>query len=97
MRWVGPGTAPGVAQRGEILNPLWFFWIVIPPCSARRRRRAAARWRRLRRVVWVAGAAGGAAMMDRAASRRLVDGSLSNWMLLPTPLVAVVLVTVVAH
>ena len=80
----------------EILNPLWFFLIVItlfpfgvgaaPSC-----------WRRLRRAWWVAALLAALLVMDRLFRDDWQDGSLEQLMLLPTPLVAVVLVKVVAH
>ena len=93
---VGPGTAPAWRSGAEILNPLWFFLIVItlfpfgvgaaPSC-----------WRRLRRAWCGSPRCGGAAGDGSVVSRRLAGRFPEQLMLLPTPLVAVVLVKVVAH
>ncbi|WP_423130663.1 heme exporter protein CcmB [Klebsiella pneumoniae] len=78
----------------EILNPLWFFLIVITlfPFGVGAAPQLLAQI--APGVVWVAALLAALLVMDRLFRD---DGSLEQLMLLPTPLVAVVLVKVVAH
>ncbi|HBY5431568.1 heme exporter protein CcmB [Klebsiella pneumoniae] len=81
----------------EILNPLWFFLIVITlfPFGVGAAPQLLAQI--APGVVWVAALLAALLVMDRLFRDDWQDGSLEQLMLLPTPLVAVVLVKVVAH
>lgn len=81
----------------EILNPLWFFLIVITlfPFGVGAALQLLAQI--APGVVWVAALLAALLVMDRLFRDDWQDGSLEQLMLLPTPLVAVVLVKVVAH
>lgn len=81
----------------EILNPLWFFLIVITlfPFGVGAAPQLLAQI--APGVVWVAALMVALLVMDRLFRDDWQDGSLEQLMLLPTPLVAVVLVKVVAH
>ena len=81
----------------EILNPLWFFLIVITlfPFGVGAAPKLLAQI--APGVVWVAALLAALLVMDRLFRDDWQDGSLEQLMLLPTPLVAVVLVKVVAH
>ncbi len=81
----------------EILNPLWFFLIVITlfPFGVGAAPQLLAQI--APGVVWVAALPAALLVMDRLFRDDWQDGSLEQLMLLPTPLVAVVLVKVVAH
>ncbi|HHL3794323.1 TPA: heme exporter protein CcmB, partial [Klebsiella pneumoniae] len=97
----------------EILNPLWFFLIVITlfPFGVGAAPQLLAQiapgvvWVAAPQllaqiapgVVWVAALLAALLVMDRLFRDDWQDGSLEQLMLLPTPLVAVVLVKVVAH
>ncbi|HID4413349.1 TPA: heme exporter protein CcmB [Klebsiella pneumoniae] len=81
----------------EILNPLWFFLIVITlfPFGVGAAPQLLAQI--APGVVWVAALLAALLVMDRLFRDDWQDGSLEQLLLLPTPLVAVVLVKVVAH
>ncbi|MBK2465667.1 heme exporter protein CcmB [Klebsiella pneumoniae] len=81
----------------EILNPLWFFLIVITlfPFGVGAAPQLLAQI--APGVVWIAALLAALLVMDRLFRDDWQDGSLEQLMLLPTPLVAVVLVKVVAH
>ncbi|EEW39610.1 heme exporter protein CcmB [Klebsiella pneumoniae subsp. rhinoscleromatis ATCC 13884] len=81
----------------EILNPLWFFLIVITlfPFGVGAAPQLLAQI--APGVVWVVALLAALLVMDRLFRDDWQDGSLEQLMLLPTPLVAVVLVKVVAH
>ena len=81
----------------EILNPLWFFLIVITlfPFGVGAAPQLLAQI--APGVVWVAALLAALLVMDRLFRDDWQDGSLEQLMLLPTPLVAVVLVKGVAH
>ena len=81
----------------EILNPLWFFLIVITlfPFGVGSDPKLLAQI--APGVVWVAALLAALLAMDRMFRDDWLDGSLEQMMLLPTPLVAVVLVKIVAH
>lgn len=81
----------------EILNPLWFFLIVITlfPFGVGADPQLLAQI--APGVVWVAALLAALLVMDRMFRDDWLDGSLEQMMLMPTPLVAVVLVKVVAH
>ncbi len=81
----------------EILNPLWFFSDRHHPVSVRRRAAPQLLAQIAPGVVWVAALLAALLVMDRLFRDDWQDGSLEQLMLLPTPLVAVVLVKVVAH
>ncbi len=94
---VGPGTAPGVAQRGGDPQSALVLSDRHHPVSVRRRRRPQLLAQIAPGVVWVAALLAALLVMDRLFRDDWQDGSLEQLMLLPTPLVAVVLVKVVAH
>lgn len=85
-------------RRGaDILNPLWFFLIVITlfpfsvgPESALLAQIAPG-------VIWVAALLAALLVMDRLFRDDLLDGSLEQQLLLPTPLPGVVMAKVLAH
>lgn len=85
-------------RRGaDILNPLWFFLIVITlfpfsvgPESALLAQIAPG-------VIWVAALLAALLVMDRLFRDDLLDGSLEQQLLLPTPLAGVVMAKVLAH
>lgn len=85
-------------RRGaNILNPLWFFLIVITlfpfsvgPESALLAQIAPG-------VIWVAALLAALLVMDRLFRDDLLDGSLEQQLLLPTPLPGVVMAKVLAH
>lgn len=85
-------------RRGaDILNPLWFFLIVITlfpfsvgPESALLAQIAPG-------VIWVAALLAALLVMDRLFRDDLLDGSLEQQLLLPTPLPGVVMTKVLAH
>lgn len=85
-------------RRGaDILNPLWFFLIVITlfpfsvgPESALLAQIAPG-------VIWVAALLAALLVMDRLFRDDLLDGSLEQQLLLPTPLSGVVMAKVLAH
>ncbi|MBD7019890.1 heme exporter protein CcmB, partial [Klebsiella pneumoniae] len=81
----------------EILNPLWFFLIVITLFPFGVGAAAQLLAQIAPGVVWVAALLAALLVMDRLFRDDWQDGSLEQLMLLPTPLVAVVLVKVVAH
>ena len=78
----------------EILNPLWFFLIVITlfPFGVGAAPQLLAQI--APGVVWVAALLAALLVMDRLFRDDWQDGSLEQLMLLPTPLVAVVLVVI---
>ncbi len=84
-----------MAQRAEILNPLWFFLIVITlfPFGVGAAPQLLAQVRR----AWCGRRAAGGAAGDGSVVRDDWQDGSEQLMLLPTPLVAVVLVKVVAH
>ncbi len=94
--WPG-NCAPAWRSGAEILNPLWFFLIVITlfPFGVGAAPQLLAQI--APGVVWVAALLAALLVMDRLFRDDWQDGSLEQLMLLPTPLVAVVLVKVVAH
>ncbi len=92
---VGPGTAP--AQRGGDPQSALVLSDRHHPVSVRRRRRAQLLAQIAPGVVWVAALLAALLVMDRLFRDDWQDGSPEQLMLLPTPLVAVVLVKVVAH
>lgn len=85
-------------RRGaDILNPLWFFLIVITlfpfsvgPESALLAQIAPG-------VIWVAALLASLLVMERLFRDDLLDGSLEQQLLLPTPLAGVVMAKVLAH
>ncbi|MWL75111.1 heme exporter protein CcmB, partial [Escherichia coli] len=81
----------------EILNPLWFFLIVITlfPFGVGTDPQMLAQI--APGVVWVAALLAALLVMDRMFRDDWLDGSLEQMLLLPTPLVAVVLVKIIAH
>lgn len=81
----------------EILNPLWFFLIVITlfPFGVGTNPQMLAQI--APGVVWVAALLAALLVMDRMFRDDWLDGSLEQMLLLPTPLVAVVLVKIIAH
>ena len=81
----------------EILNPLWFFLMVITlfPFGVSAEPQLLAQI--APGVVWVAALLAALLVMDRLFRDDWQDGSLEQLLLLPTPLVAVVLVKVIAH
>ncbi|KKY88473.1 heme ABC transporter permease [Enterobacter cloacae] len=81
----------------EILNPLWFFLIVITlfPFGVGTYPQMLAQI--APGVVWVAALLAALLVMDRMFRDDWLDGSLEQMLLLPTPLVAVVLVKIIAH
>lgn len=81
----------------EILNPLWFFLIVITlfPFGVGTDPQLLAQI--APGVVWVAALLAALLGMDRMFRDDWLDGSLEQMLLLPTPLVAVVLVKIIAH
>ncbi|WP_286809050.1 heme exporter protein CcmB [Leclercia sp. UBA2479] len=80
-----------------ILNPLWFFLIVITlfPFGVGTDPQMLAQI--APGVVWVAALLAALLVMDRMFRDDWLDGSLEQMLLLPTPLVAVVLVKIIAH
>lgn len=85
-------------RRGaDILNPLWFFLIVITlfPFSIGPEPGLLARI--APGVVWVAALLASLLVMERLFRDDLLDGSLEQLLLLPTPLAGVVMAKVVAH
>lgn len=94
---VGPELRLAWRSGAEILNPLWFFLIVITlfPFGVGAAPQLLAQI--APGVVWVAALLAALLVMDRLFRDDWQDGSLEQLMLLPTPLVAVVLVKVVAH
>lgn len=81
----------------EFLNPLWFFLIIITlfPFGVGANPHLLAQI--APGVIWVAALLAALLVMDRLFRDDWIDGSLEQLMLLPLPLVAVVLVKVVAH
>ncbi|MEN0614836.1 heme exporter protein CcmB [Klebsiella indica] len=81
----------------EILNPLWFFLIVITlfPFGVGAEPQLLAQI--APGIVWVAALLASLLVMDRLFRDDWQDGALEQLLLLPTPLVAVVLVKVFAH
>ncbi|WP_434640639.1 heme exporter protein CcmB [Klebsiella sp. I138] len=81
----------------EILNPLWFFLVVITlfPFGVGADPQLLAQI--APGIVWVAALLAALLVMDKLFRDDWQDGSLEQLLLLPTPLVAVVLVKVVAH
>ncbi|HAT1618429.1 TPA: heme exporter protein CcmB [Raoultella planticola] len=81
----------------EILNPLWFFLVVITlfPFGVGADPQLLAQI--APGIVWVAALLAALLVMDRLFRDDWQDGSLEQLLLLPTPLVAVVLVKVLAH
>ncbi|WP_336996234.1 heme exporter protein CcmB [Leclercia sp. UBA7405] len=81
----------------EILNPLWFFLIVITlfPFGVGTDPQMLAQI--APGVVWVGALLAALLVMDRMFRDDWLDGSLEQMLLLPTPLVAVVLVKIIAH
>lgn len=81
----------------EILNPLWFFLIVITlfPFGVGTDPQILAQI--APGVVWVGALLAALLVMDRMFRDDWLDGSLEQMLLLPTPLVAVVLVKIIAH
>ncbi|EPY3966896.1 heme exporter protein CcmB [Klebsiella pneumoniae] len=81
----------------EILNPLWFFLIVVSlfPFGVGADPQLLAQI--APGIVWVAALLAALLVMDRLFRDDWQDGSLEQLLLMPTPLVAVVLVKIVAH
>jgi heme exporter protein B len=81
----------------EILNPLWFFLVVITlfPFGVGADPQLLAQI--APGIVWVAALLAALLVMDRLFRDDWQDGSLEQLLLLPTPLVAVVVVKVLAH
>ncbi|TCW09895.1 heme exporter protein B [Raoultella sp. BIGb0138] len=81
----------------EILNPLWFFLMVIAlfPFGVGADPQLLAQI--APGIVWVAALLAALLVMDRLFRDDWQDGSLEQLLLMPTPLVAVVLVKIVAH
>ncbi|GHD93157.1 heme exporter protein CcmB [Pseudocitrobacter sp. RIT415] len=85
-------------RRGaDILNPLWFFLIVITlfPFSVGPENALLAQI--APGVIWVAALLAALLVMDRLFRDDLLDGSLEQQLLLPTPLPGVVMAKVLAH
>ena len=85
-------------RRGaDILNPLWFFLIVITlfPFSVGPENALLAQI--APGVIWVAALLAALLVMDRLFRHDLLDGSLEQQLLLPTPLPGVVMAKVLAH
>lgn len=81
----------------EILNPLWFFLIVVSlfPFGVGADPQLLAQI--APGIVWVAALLAALLVMERLFRDDWQDGSLEQLLLMPTPLVAVVLVKIVAH
>lgn len=75
---LAPGTAPRMAQRAEILNPLWFFLIVITlfPFGVGAAPQLLAQI--APGVVWVAALLAALLVMDRLFRDDWQDGSPSS-------------------
>lgn len=85
-------------RRGaDILNPLWFFLIVITLFPFGIGPEPGLLARIAPGVVWVAALLASLLVMDRLFREDLLDGSLEQLLLLPTPLAGVVIAKVAAH
>lgn len=85
-------------RRGaDILNPLWFFLIVITLFPFGIGPEPGLLARIAPGVVWVAALLASLLVMDRLFREDLLDGSLEQLLLLPTPLAGVVMAKVAAH
>lgn len=81
----------------EILNPLWFFLVVITLFPFGVGADPQLLVQIAPGIVWVAALLAALLVMDRLFRDDWQDGSLEQLLLLPTPLVAVVVVKVLAH
>ncbi|HFP9384812.1 heme exporter protein B [Raoultella planticola] len=81
----------------EILNPLWFFLVVITLFPFGVGADPQLLTQIAPGIIWVAALLAALLMMDRLFRDDWQDGSLEQLLLLPTPLVVVVLVKVLAH
>lgn len=81
----------------EILNPLWFFLVVITLFPFGVGADPQLLVQIAPGIVWVAALLAALLVMDRLFRDDWQDGSLEQLLLLPTPLVVVVLVKVLAH
>ena len=81
----------------EILNPLWFFLVVITLFPFGVGADPQLLVQISPGIVWVAALLAALLVMDRLFRDDWQDGSLEQLLLLPTPLVAVVVVKVLAH
>ncbi|HHW3824406.1 TPA: heme exporter protein CcmB [Raoultella planticola] len=81
----------------EILNPLWFFLVVITLFPFGVGADPQLLTQIAPGIIWVAALLAALLVMDRLFRDDLQDGSLEQLLLLPTPLVVVVLVKVLAH
>lgn len=85
-------------RRGaDILNPLWFFLIVITLFPFNVGPESALLAQIAPGVIWVAALLAALLVMDRLFRDDLLDGSLEQQLLLPTPLPGVVMAKVLAH
>ena len=84
-------------SRAEIINPLWFFLIVITlfPLGIGPEPQLLARI--APGVVWVAALLSSLLALERLFRDDVIDGSLEQLLLLPTPLPVTVLGKVIAH
>ncbi|EJR0222859.1 heme exporter protein CcmB [Raoultella planticola] len=81
----------------EILNPLWFFLVVITLFPFGVGADPQLLTQIAPGIIWVAAMLAALLVMDRLFRDDWQDGSLEQLLLLPTPLVVVVLVKVLAH
>ncbi|EOV8178123.1 heme exporter protein CcmB [Raoultella planticola] len=81
----------------EILNPLWFFLVVITLFPFGVGADPQLLTQIAPGIIWVAALLAALLVMDRLFRDDWQDGSLEQLLLLPTPLVVVVLVKVLAH
>ncbi|AUU06614.1 TPA: heme exporter protein CcmB [Raoultella planticola] len=81
----------------EILNPLWFFLVVITLFPFGVGADPQLLTQIAPGIIWVAALLAALLVMDRLFHDDWQDGSLEQLLLLPTPLVVVVLVKVLAH
>lgn len=81
----------------EILNPLWFFLVVITLFPFGVGADPQLLTQIAPGIIWVAALLASLLVMDRLFRDDWQDGSLEQLLLLPTPLVVVVLVKVLAH
>ena len=81
----------------EILNPLWFFLVVITLFPFGVGADPQLLVQIAPGIVWIAALLAALLVMDRLFRDDWQDGSLEQLLLLPTPLVAVVVVKVLAH
>jgi len=81
----------------EILNPLWFFLVVITLFPFGVGADPQLLTQIAPGIIWVAALLAALLVMDRLFRNDWQDGSLEQLLLLPTPLVVVVLVKVLAH